>query len=159
MSADLARIRSRLGSTTCTTVPAQMRYLEVSRLAVRIAMDGYGADAACETDIGLAVDELASVLITHAGSAGDLRVAVTQDRTNVHIELGVSDPTAGSLPVLDALSLRLLDATTDAHVFQQEDGKLVGRLRRRLGDRPERLLPSRDATDGTNAHEDPSQRR
>ena len=159
MSADLAPNRAHLGETTCTTVPAQMRYLEVSRLAVRIAMDGYGADAACETDIGLAVDELASVLITHAGSAGDLRVAVTQDRTDVHIELGVSDPGAGSPPVLDELSLRLLDATTDAHVVEQDGGKLTGRLRRRLGDRPDRSRRSRDAGDRFGAHEDPSQRR
>lgn len=159
MSADLAPSRSPLGSTTCTTVPAQMRYLAVSRLAVQIAMDGYGADSACETDIGLAVDELASVLVTNANSAGDLRLAVTQDRTNVHIELAVSDPTAGPLPVLGELSLRLLEATTDAHGLQREGGKLTGRLRRRLADRPARSGLSRDARARTDVHADRSRRR
>lgn len=138
MSADLVPDRSQLGSTTYTTVPAQLRYLEVLRLAVRIAMDGYGADAACETDIGLAVDELAAVLITHVGSSGDLRVAVAQDRTDVHVEVGVSDETAGALPVLDELSLRLLDATTDAHLVRRVSGELIGGLRRRLDDQPHR---------------------
>ena len=133
MSTDLAPIHHR-GATTCVTVPAQLRYLEILRPAVRIAMDGYGADTACATDIELAVDELASVLITCAGSAGALQVAVTQDATDVHIELTIAEVDTCSEPILDPLSRQLLEATTAAHSARRTDRELTGRLRRRLTD-------------------------
>jgi len=145
MSPDLAPIHHLRGATTCVTVPAQLRYLELVRPAVRIAMDGYGADTACMTDIELAVDELASVLIVCAGSAGVLQVAVAQDATDVHIELTIADAATCSEPVLDALSRQLLEATTAAHSAHRADRELTGRLRRRLTDHACRSAACRDA--------------
>lgn len=136
MSADALPVRSPSGVTMRASVPAQLRFLVVVRDTVRIAMDGYGADAACETDIGLAVDELASLLILTAGSAGALGVAITHDLAEVHIELTLampaSAPTEGGEPVVDELSRRLLEATTDAHTLGRTGPELIGRCRRRL---------------------------
>lgn len=144
MSTDPAPIHHLQGAITCVTVPAQLRYLEIVRPAVRIAMDGYGADPACATDIGLAVDELASVLIACAGSAGELQVVVAQDPTDVHIELTIADVATRSEPNLDALSRQLLEATTAAHSARRADRTLTGRLRRRLTDHACRSAACRD---------------
>jgi hypothetical protein len=132
MSAVVAPSGSQFGITTRATVPAQLRFVETVRAVVRIAMDGYGADAACETDLGLAVDELAACLIAEADSPTELSVAVVQDRARVYIELLVADVATGAAPSMDGLSRELLDATTDAHAIHRADRRLVGRLQRRL---------------------------
>jgi hypothetical protein len=132
MSAFLAPFDAELGITTRATVPAQLRFVETVRAVVRIAMDGYGADVACETDLGLAVDELAACLIAEASSPTQLGVAVVQDRTRVYIELSVADVASETAPTMDELSRGLFDATTDAHAIHRVGRGVVGRLQRRL---------------------------
>jgi anti-sigma regulatory factor (Ser/Thr protein kinase) len=132
MSAGVAPFGSPLGITTRATVPAQLRFVETVRAVVRVAMDGYGADMACETDLALAIDELAACLIAEAYSPTELGVAVVQDPTRVYIELLVTDVATGAAPTLDELSRGLLDATTDAHAIHRAGWRLVGRLQRRL---------------------------
>lgn len=132
MSVDAVDAGGGFGLITRVTVPAQPCFIGLLRRAVRIAVDGCGADDECVTDVGLAVDEVAGILIAQASPLGDVELAVTHDPTDVHIRLVVPTATAGVLRAVDAWSSQLLHEIVDDYDLRHVGPVLVGRLRRGL---------------------------
>lgn len=114
------------------TVPAELRFLEVLRAAVRVAIEGSGCDNGCDRDLQLAVDELASILIVSARTPGGLQLAVTHDETDVYVRMVVPISEAGFHPEVADLTRLLLDATVDSYDVRTDDEDLVGVLQRTL---------------------------
>ncbi len=121
------------GPTATVTVPAELRFLEVLRTAVRIAVDGSGCDSGCDRDLQLAVDELASILIVSARTPSGLQLAVTHDETDVYVRMTVPISDAGFHPEVADLTRLLLDATVDSYDVRTDEEDLVGVLQRSLG--------------------------
>lgn len=114
------------------TVPAELRFLEVLRTAVRVAIEGSGCDNGCDRDLQLAVDELASILIVSARTPGGLQLAVTHDETDVYVRMVVPISEAGFHPEVADLTRLLLDATVDSYDVRTDEEDLVGVLQRSL---------------------------
>ncbi len=115
-------------------VPAELRYLEVVRVAVRIAFDG--CDPACSTDLQLATDELAGLLISSAEPDCRLRLCSHQDDHDAYVRMSVPAREPCLRPAAPELTHLLLTATTDSYdlAVDDEDGTntLVGVLQRGL---------------------------
>ena len=120
------------GGGATVTVPAELRFLEVLRTAVRVAIEGSGCDTGCDRDLQLAVDELASILIVSARTPGGLQLAVTHDETDVYVRMVVPLSAAGFHPEVADLTRLLLDATVDSYDVRTDDEDLVGVLQRSL---------------------------
>jgi hypothetical protein len=121
--------------TATVTVPAELRFLEVLRIAVRVAAADSGCDGACDRDLQLAVDELASILIISARTPSGLELAVTHDETDVYVRMVVPVSEAGFRPEVADLTRLLLDATVDSYEVRTDNEDLVGVLQRSLNDR------------------------
>ena len=120
------------GRTTTVTVPAELRYLEVLRVAVRVATEGAGCDYGCDRDLQLAADELASILIVSARTPGTLRLAVTTDESDVYVRMMVPLAETGFQTEVADLTRMLLDATVDSYDVRSDGGELIGVLQRAL---------------------------
>jgi hypothetical protein len=120
------------GLTTEAAVPAELRFLDMIRVAVRVALDGSGSDPDCDADLCLASDELATLLIAGAETRSSLQLSVTHDRGHAYVRMLVPRAAGGSLPPQPELSGLLLAATVDAYQIGISGGELVGTLRRRL---------------------------
>ena len=120
------------GANATVTVPAELRFLEVLRTAVRVAMDGTGCDNGCDRDLQLAVDELASILIVSARTPSGLQLTVTHDETDIYVRMVVPISDAGFHPEVADLTRMLLDATVDSYDVRTDDEHLVGVLKRSL---------------------------
>jgi hypothetical protein len=118
--------------TATVTVPAELRFLEVLRTAVRVAVEGSGCDAGCDRDLQLAVDELASILIVSAQTPSGLHLGVTHDETDIYVRMIVPISEAGFHPEVADLTRLLLDATVDSYDVRTDGEDLVGVLQRSL---------------------------
>lgn len=120
----------------CSTVtlPAELRFLEVARIAVRLRLADSSCDPGCARDLQLAADELASILIVAADHPAQLRVTVTDDETDVYVRMEVPAPPAGDTPHPGELTRLLLDATVESYEITIEGELLYGVLQRPLGD-------------------------
>jgi anti-sigma regulatory factor (Ser/Thr protein kinase) len=121
-----------IGPTATMVVPAELRFLEVLRLAVRVATENSGCDDGCDRDLQLAVDELASILIVSARTPSGLELAVTHDEADVYVRMVVPVSDAGFHPEVADLTRLLLDATVDSYDVRTDDEDLVGVLQRSL---------------------------
>jgi len=120
------------GPTATVTLPAELRFLEVLRTAVRVAIDASGCDGGCDRDLQLAVDELASILIVSARTPSGLKLVVTHDETDVYVRMAVPVSEAGFHPEVADLTRLLLDATVDSYDVRTDEEDLVGVLQRSL---------------------------
>lgn len=120
------------GVNATVTVPAELRFLEVLRTAVRVAIEGSGCDSGCDRDLQLAVDEMASILIVSARTPGGLELAVTHDETDIYVRMVVPISETGFHPEVADLTRLLLDATVDSYDVRTDDEDLVGVLQRSL---------------------------
>lgn len=120
------------GPTATVTLPSELRFLEVVRAAVSMALIDSGCDAACERDLQLAVDELASVLIASSHDPSDLRVAVTDDGIDAYVRMLVAVARTGFRPRFAELTRLLLDATVDSYEIRLDGSDLLGVLQRPL---------------------------
>ena len=120
------------GPAATVTVPAELRFLEVLRIAVRVALEDSGCDDGCDRDLQLAVDELASILIVSARAPSGLQLAVTHDESDVYVRMVVPISEAGFHPAVADLTRLLLDATVDSYDVRTDDDDLVGVLQRSL---------------------------
>ena len=115
-------------------VPAQLRYLEVIRVAVRIAFDG--CDPACCTDLQLAADELAGLLISSAEPDCRLALCSHHDDHDAYVRMSVPTREPCLRPAAPELTHLLLTATTDSYDLSVDDERgtntLTGVLQRRL---------------------------
>lgn len=123
------------GGTT-VTVPAELRFLEVLRVAVRVALEDSVRDAGCDRDLQLATDELASVLMVSARSPGTLQLAVGHDETDVYVRMVVPLCVAGFRPEVADLTRLLLDATVGSYDVRADGEELIGVLQRSLDSGP-----------------------
>lgn len=121
-----------IGRSVTVTVPAELRFLEVLRTAVRVAIDDSGCDSGCDRDLQLAVDELASILIVAAQTPSGLQLAVNNDETDIYVRMVVPICEAGFHPEVADLTRMLLDATVDSYDVRTDDHDLVGVLQRSL---------------------------
>ncbi len=124
------------GPTMEIVVPADLRFLEVVRRAVRAALNDSGCDASCTSDLQLASDELAGVLITSARTPGDLQVAVTEDGIDAYVRMLVPVAASGFRPPVPDLTRMLLDATADSYEVRTDGQDLVGVIQREISSRP-----------------------
>jgi len=115
-------------------MPAELRFLEVARNAVRVGLVGSACDPGCERDLQLATDELASILIIAADRPARLQLTVTDDGTDVYVRLLVPASPAGVPPPLSELTRLLLDATVESYEIALEGDRLLGVLQRALVD-------------------------
>ena len=117
------------------SVPAELRFLEVAREAVRVGLGGSACDPGCERDLQLATDELASILIVAADHPAQLRLAVTDDETDAYVRMQVpASSTGGTPPPTGELTRLLLDAAVESYHITIEDDLLYGLLQRALVD-------------------------
>lgn len=118
-------------------VPATLRYLEVVRIAVRIAFEG--CDPACSTDLQLATDELAGLLISSAQPDCRLAICSHQDDHDAYVRMSVPTREPRPRPAAPELTHLLLTATTDSYDLAVDDENgtvtLIGVLQRRLASR------------------------
>lgn len=121
-----------IGLVTTATIPAELRFLEMLRVAVHVALDGSGCDRACDTDLVLATDELAAVLITMARTRSSLAFALTHDRAAVHIRMVVPRSPLRSEQHDAEFNRLLLSTTVDAYDLSVTDDDVTGTLRRHL---------------------------
>ncbi len=120
------------------SLPAELRFLEVARDAVRIGLVGSACDPGCERDLQLATDELAAILIAAADHPAQLQLSVTDDETDVSIRMLVPVSSTGPTPPTGELTRRLLDVTVEAYEIAIEDDQLIGVLQRALVDDDQR---------------------
>lgn len=124
------------GPTTTVIVPADLRYLEVIRCSVRIALEGSGCDAGCTSDLQLACDEIGGMLITSARTPGDLQLAVTEDGVDAYVRMTVPVAASGFRPPVPDLTLMLLDATADSYEVRTDGEALIGVIQREIACSP-----------------------
>lgn len=120
------------GQITTVTVPAELRFLEVLRTAVRVATESAECDHGCDRDLQLAADELASILIVSARTPGTLRLSVTTDESDVYLRMVVPLAETGFTSEVADLTRMLLDATVDSYDVRGDGGELIGVLQRAL---------------------------
>lgn len=126
------------GPTMEVVVPADLRFLEVVRDSVRTALDGSDCDAGCASDLQLACDELAGVLITSARTPSALQVAVVEDGVDAYVRMKVPVAASGFRPPVPDLTRLLLDATADSYEVRTDGQDLVGVLQREVSSPPDR---------------------
>lgn len=124
------------GPTTTVVVPADLRFLEVIRGSVRVALDDSGCDAGCTSDLQLACDELGGMLITSARTPGELQLAVTEDGVDAYVRMTVPVAATGFRPPVPDLTRMLLDATADSYEIRTVGEELVGVIQREISSRP-----------------------
>ena len=122
--------------TTTIIVPADLRFLEVIRCSVRIALAGSGCDAGCTSDLQLACDEIGGMLITSARMPGDLELAVTEDGLDAYVRMTVPVAASGFRPPVPDLTRMLLDATADSYEVRTDGEALVGVIQREIASNP-----------------------
>ena len=127
-----ARAHDSLDERGTVTVPAQLRFLELIQTAVRVGLGATDCDPDCASDVQLAADELAAVLIVSARSPGQLRLRVTHDDDDVYVRMSVPLSEAGFHPRHAGLSRMLLDATADSYDVRVCGDDLVGVLQRAI---------------------------
>jgi hypothetical protein len=120
------------GPTAHVVVPAELRFLEVIRSSVHAALRESGCDPGCASDLQLACDELAGVLITSARTPSDLRLAVTDDGVDAYVRMVVPVAPSGFRPEVPDLTRMLLDATADSYEVRTDGQDLVGVLQREI---------------------------
>jgi hypothetical protein len=130
--------RPERDSAATVSVPAELRFVEVARSAVRAGLVGSGCDSGCERDLQLATDELASVLIVAADYPGQLRLTVTHDETDVYVRMLVPASPARGTPGMGDLTRLLLDAAVESYEIAIKDDQLLGVLQRALVDANQR---------------------
>lgn len=123
-------------TTTRVTVPADLRFLEVIRGSVRIALDASGCDAGCSSDLQLACDEVGGMLITSARTRGDLQLAVTEDGMDAYVRMTVPVAVTGFRPPVPDLARMLLDATADSYEVRTDGEELIGIIQREIASSP-----------------------
>ncbi len=124
------------GPTAEIVVPADLRFLEVVRSSVHAALDDSGCDAGCASDLQLACDELAGVLITSARTPSALQVAITDDGTDAYVRMIVPVAASGFRPQVPDLTRMLLDATADSYEVRTDGQDLVGVIQREISSQP-----------------------
>ena len=124
------------GPTSEIVVPAELRFLEVIRSSVRAALNDSDCDAACASDLQLACDELAGVLITSARTPSDLQVAITEDGIDAYVRMIVPVAASGFRPQVPDLTRMLLDATADSYEVRTDGQDLVGVIQREISSHP-----------------------
>lgn len=126
------------GNPPSLFVPAELRFLEVIRVAVRISFAG--CDPACSTDLQLATDELAGLLISSAEPDCRLAICSYHDDDDAYVRMSVPTCAPCLRPVAPELTHLLLTATTDSYdlAVDDEDGTatMIGVLQRHLMSRP-----------------------
>lgn len=120
------------GRPATVMVPAELRFLEVIRLAVRIAGEGRGLDGESERDLQLASDELAAVLILAARSCVALHLSVDHDGDDVYVRMSVPLSDDGFHPEVPNMTKLLLDATVDSYEICTDGDDVIGVLQRSL---------------------------
>ena len=128
------RERPDRASASTVSLPAELRFLEVARSAVRVGLAGSACDPGCDRDLQLATDELASILIVAAEHPAQLRLTVTDDETDAYVRMQVPASPAGGTPPTGELTRLLLDATVESYEITIEDDQLLGVLQRALVD-------------------------
>jgi hypothetical protein len=124
------------GPTSEVVVPAELRFLDVVRSSVRAALDESGCDSDCSSDLQLACDELAGVLITSARTPSALLVAITDDGVDAYVRMIVPVDASGFRPQVPDLTRLLLDATADSYEVRTDGEDLVGVVQREIVSRP-----------------------
>lgn len=119
--------------TTHVVVPAEVRFVDAVRKAVEAALVESGCSDGCASDLQLACDELAGVLITSARTPSDLHLAVVDDGCDAYVRMTVPVGAAGFRPLVPDLTRMLLDTTADSYEVRTDGDDLVGVLQRKLG--------------------------
>ena len=100
------------------SVPAELGYVRLIRLAAAAYGAGLGLDVDELEDFRIAVNELASLLIEVADGP-HLDVELRHADSHIHV---VGRCVAESAPVADPITAQILDAVTASHAAGHDDG-------------------------------------
>jgi serine/threonine-protein kinase RsbW len=113
------------------TFPAAVELVRLARLVASGLAAHAGLSMDDIEDLRIAVDELCALVVQHAGDVAD--VSLVLDATDGDVVVEVRAPAgAGDAPfALDELSRHILDAATDEHRLDRDNGWLVATLTKR----------------------------
>jgi hypothetical protein len=115
-------------------LPADTRYLEALRLAASISVENAGGSGSTLTDVVLAVDEVAAILMQVAARGSRLEMTCRRDDEDLYIRLAVPIEDRVAPPEPEELTRQLLATTTDSFHLTVDQGRLVGVLQTELDD-------------------------
>jgi len=121
------------GGPTCITLafPAAPEHIRLARLVASglVAQLDYGLDDL--EDLRIAVDELCSLVVTHAepGTTVEVVFEVLGDEVTVRA-VAPAGPASDDVD-MDELSRLILLAAADEHELARRDGEVIGTLRKR----------------------------
>ncbi len=95
-------------------VPAHLSFLGIVRETVDVVMARLPCDAACRSDVRLATDELASVLMLAASPWSAFEVKVTHDDSDLYVRMSAHRATPGTDVTVEGPSRTLLSATIES---------------------------------------------
>lgn len=108
-------------------IPADPRYLEVLRMAAAMVVEDAGGRGELLTDLVLAVDEVAAMLIEAAERGGVLEMSGRcDDELYVRLSVPVGRDDVDATP--GDLTRQLLETTTDSFDLSVDQGRLFGTL-------------------------------
>lgn len=106
-------------------VPARPQHIDTLRSVTAAALMRAACGARCIRDVGLAAEELASVLLSVARPDGTLELEVRADDDDVYVRMAVPARATRFAVRSPELTDLLLEETTDSYDLRVDRGDLV----------------------------------